>query len=63
MSEPFTITSNGQTWTRATRVAAQMLADRIHDKTGHVAVVTLTETGWVEYVSESGKSEEVTHAD
>lgn len=47
--EPYMITSAGRQWTRDTLSAAKRLADVIAEKTGNVAEVILTETGWVEY--------------
>src|SRR6266446_6256877 len=53
VSEPYTITANGRTWTRATKAGAIALADNIaRGGDVAVAVVTLTETGWVEYRAE-----------
>lgn len=55
-TEPFTIqiANNGNTltWTRATLDSAKLFAVNIARKTGLKATVTLTETGWVEYVAE-----------
>ena len=49
--EPFTITSDGQTWTRDNKKSAMNLADVIAEDTGKQALVTLTETGWLEYTA------------
>ena len=59
-TEPFTITADdGQVWTRATKASAIALADNI-SRRGRAAVVTLTETGWVEYQVSAGEGEEIT---
>lgn len=64
-TEPFTIKAAGRTWTRDTKAAAVDLADWIikhgliqNDGPGKYtrllvreAVVTLTETGYVEYIA------------
>lgn len=52
--EPFTITVEGSpaTWTRANLDSAKRFADARARQTGLKATVTLTATGWVEYVAE-----------
>ena len=52
LPEPFTITSDSRTWTRNSLTSAKGLADNIARQTRKSAVVTLTETGWVEYTAE-----------
>ena len=61
MPESYTITAGSRTWTRDTLSAAKSLADTMvsewgQERSGDViteAIVTLTETGWVEYIAKA----------
>lgn len=52
MVEPFTVTAGNETWTRSTKTGAIALANNIACVKRIKAVVTLTETGWVEHTAE-----------
>lgn len=53
IEEEFTITADGRKWTRTTLKSAKALADSIvYGGVADKAVVTLTETGWIEYSTE-----------
>ena len=53
MFEPFTVIQQDtkETWTRNTKNGAIALADNIARSRGQIAIVTLTETGWVKYTA------------
>lgn len=58
MTEPFTVTQQdtGETWTRNSKNGAIGLADNIARSRGQIAIVTLTETGWVEHTATPEKA-------
>ena len=59
MPEEFTVTQQdtGETWTRNTKKGAIGLADNIARQRKQIAVVSLTETGWVEHTATPEKAE------